>query len=112
MISKSYFLQHSYIRKATPVDFNELINWNTKQLLSRLKELRGLHDFHDFHDLSKEELNIALEIQNENIAIFFKDNEKWKQAYQDVKSILKDREHIPRGSKERRQQAAWEKKHR
>ncbi|WP_298258885.1 hypothetical protein [uncultured Litoreibacter sp.] len=44
--------------------------------------------------------------------IAFKETARWKGAFSDVKRLLDDREHMPRGSKEKRRLAAYSKQNR
>lgn len=115
---KSYdkFIISEFMRRVDPVKIEELKSCNTRQLLNRLQDLRRLLDSPDFIDWTKEEIDIAQILQNNGDAIFFKDSIIWKHAVQDVKTLLEDREHIPRINKKtnkaKRQQVAWEKKNR
>ncbi|MDJ0613823.1 MAG: hypothetical protein QNJ29_09100 [Rhizobiaceae bacterium] len=112
MDSANKFLITKYMSHMLPIASEELKLWNTKQLLVRLRKLRALQDFHDHNDWDKEEVRVALILQEDGKAIFFKESEIWQNAFRDVKAVLATREHVPRGSKAKRQQVAWEKKHR
>lgn len=96
------------LRTVTPVPFEELNNLHTGSLLARLKLLRSLQDSFALSDWLPEERD-AVEAAG---LIAFKETAIWKAAFDDVKRLLDEREHMPRGSKERRQQAAHQKQNR
>ena len=75
-------------RKPRVMDIEALRKKNTKELLGYLNRL---HRCEESFELSDTDENIDL-IDNETI--YFKQTEKWKKAYSDVKSILNNREHI------------------
>ncbi len=66
----------------------ELKKLNTKRLLSYLKLLHKCEESFEESDLV-----VNLDIKNDDI-IQFKNTEKWKFTYQQVKSILNEREHV------------------
>ena len=78
---------------------------HTGSLLSRLKLLRSLQESFELSDWLPEERD-AVEAAG---LIAFKETEIWKTAFDDVKRLLNEREHMPRGGKEKRQQAACQK---
>lgn len=97
-----------HLRTVEPATADELEEMHTGSLLTRLKKLRGLHDCFEKSDWLVEERDAAARAG----LIAFKDQEIWKTAFDDVKSVLAKREHLPRGSKEKRQDAAREKQNR
>ena len=67
---------------------SELSQLSTGALLARLKRLRWcLEKPEDASDLTPDELE---GVQDK---ILFKSDERWKQAYADLKSVLNTREH-------------------
>lgn len=79
------------INKAVPrIAAFELAKLPTKALLARLARLRHCEDEAELSDYSDEEL---LQVQGK---IMFKNTSVWKEAYQDLKTILATREHIER----------------
>lgn len=97
-----------HLRTVKPIALEELNKLHTGSLLARLKLLRSLQDSFDLSDWLSEESD-AIEAAG---LIAFKETAIWKAAFSDVKSLLDDREHVPRGSKEQRQQAAYLKQNR
>ena len=93
-------------RIVEPMERQVLERLNTGSLLARLRKLHSLHDCFEISDWTEEE-----RLATANV-IAFKNTEIWKLAYSDVKSILADREHYPRGSKAHRKKVAHSKKHR
>lgn len=87
-------------RTAEPMDIEELERLHTGTLLTRLQLLRSLHERPEDADLDKEELAQLVDV------IAFKNTEQWRLASADVKAVLATREHLPKGSKEKRQQSA------
>jgi hypothetical protein len=61
---------------------------NTKALIAYLNKLQRCEESFDLSDM---DVNLDL-IDKEKI--YFKQTEKWQTAYKNVKSILKNREHI------------------
>lgn len=96
------------LQTVEPVAFAELNKLHTGSLLARLKLLRSLQDSFDLSDWLPEERD-AVEAAG---LIAFKETATWKAAFSDVKRLLDDREHMPRGSKEKRQQTAYQKQNR
>lgn len=83
------------IKKIPVLKIEELEKLNTKQLLSRLKKLLSCENSFEDTDLTYD-INLDPTKSNPNL-IFYKETELWKQAYIDVKNILKTREHIIKG---------------
>lgn len=77
----------------------ELHKLNTRQLLARLERLQKCEASALLSDESE---------QPDPIGILFKDTAEWIAAYEQVKSVLAQREHVPRGTElaKRRQQRA------
>lgn len=77
------------IKKALDIiPASELSQLSTGALLARLKRLRWcLEKPEDASDLTKDEIESIKE------KILFKSDERWKQAYVDLKSVLNSREH-------------------
>lgn len=84
-----------------PIPLIELEKLSTRQLLTRLKQLQQCEESLYLSDRNSDEIT-------ENNSIEFKDTDKWKTAYQEVKQILASREHIEKGVAltEKRQQKA------
>ncbi|MEM8557719.1 MAG: hypothetical protein AAGG50_07835 [Bacteroidota bacterium] len=72
-----------------PVD--ELQSWTTKRLLGRLHALRILEESAELSDMTPAET-----ADWSSRGIGFKSEAAWSEAYQDLKRILDDQEHIPR----------------
>lgn len=96
------------LRTVEPASVEALEACHTGSLLARLKRLRSLQDSYENSDWLPEECD-AVAAQG---LIAFKDTEIWKTAFSDVKRLLDEREHLPRGSKEKRQQDAKHKQNR
>ena len=94
------------LRHVNPVTKRILETWDTKKLLHRLECLRSLHEQFEDSDWSEEDRHAVRGV------IAFKNTEIWVSAWDDVKSILATREHVERGSKEKRRREAHRKKHR
>ena len=77
----------------------ELEELSTKQLLARLEQLRQCEESASLSD--------ANELPNPP-GTLFKDTEEWATSYEQVKSVLARREHVPKGHElsERRNQRA------
>lgn len=77
-------------RKKKPIvmDFSELEAKTTKELLGYLKRLQECEESFEKTDLTENP-----DVDNE-VTIYFKQTDKWKIAYENVKSILKNRPHI------------------
>ena len=88
--------------------FQELEQLHSGSLLARLKALRSLDESFETSDWLPEERDVS-EAAGE---IAFKDIAEWKAAVCDVKVLLATREHMTRGSKEKRQEAAFRKQKR
>ncbi|MFS8183649.1 hypothetical protein ACMG4P_19140 [Pseudovibrio denitrificans] len=95
----------SKLKTAPVLKLEQLQSLHTGTLLSRLKTLRSLHECEEQADWNAEE--IAAVRASGHIA--FKSEDKWKNAFADVKAVLATREHIPRGCKAIRQQAAHQR---
>ncbi len=101
-----------FVNHVKPVSKNELEKMHTGSLISRLERLRGLREEFDVSGPGAEFTeNRRAEIINTGM-IVMKESAIWEEAWTDVKSILSTREHLPRGSKKKRKEAAWAKKHR
>jgi hypothetical protein len=72
------------------MSLEEIENLPTKQLLARLQRLRQCEESVAFSD--RDDAGTTSE------AIIFKDTPEWKAAYDQLKSILSQREHVPKGS--------------
>ena len=96
------------LRTVEPVAFEELRKFHTGSLLARLKLLRSLQVSYELSDWLPEERDAAEAAD----LIAFKGTATWKTAFADVKRLLDDREHMPRGSKGKRQQTAYQKQNR
>lgn len=77
-------------KKSKPLvlTIQEMEKKGTKELLGYLKRLHKCEESFESSDLSE---NPDL---TDKTTIYFKQTEKWKTAYQNVKSILKNRENI------------------
>ena len=96
----------SRLRVVEPMDKDALERLHTGSLLARLKALRSLHERAEETDWSADEISATRGM------IAFKSTDLWKSAMADVKAVLAGREHVERGGKEKRRQAAHAKKHR
>lgn len=96
------------LRTVRPIPLEELNELHTGSLLARLKHLRSLQESFELSDWLPEERDTV----EASGLIAFKETAIWKAAFDDVKGLLNDREHMPRGSKEKRQQAAYLKQNR
>lgn len=94
------------LRTVEPIAFEELQTLRTGSLLTRLKRLRALQESFEVSDWLPEERD-AVEAA---WLIAFKETAVWKDAWSDIKRILDNREHLPRGSKELRQEAERNKR--
>ena len=77
-------------RKARVLNVEELEKKNTKELLGYLKRLHQCEESFEHSDMDENP-----DLIDEGI-IYFKQTEKWQKAYDLVKSILSQREHIER----------------
>ena len=75
-------------RKPKVLSFTELNKKRTKELLGYLKLLQYCEESFEQSDL------IENPDSSDSLTIHFKQTEKWKTAYLNVKSILEKREHI------------------
>ena len=75
-------------RKPKVLSFTELNKKRTKELLGYLKLLQYCEESFEQSDL------IENPDSSDSLTIYFKQTEKWKTAYLNVKSILEKREHI------------------
>lgn len=96
------------LKTIVPIAVDELKKLHTGGLLSRLKSLRKLDESYESNDWQPEERD-AVEAAG---LIAFRKTTAWESAFSDLKAVLSERENIPRGSKEKRQQAAQLKKDR
>lgn len=72
------------------LSFKQLEVLPTKALLGRLKRLQQCEESFELSDRDESELVESNEIQ-------FKQTPEWKSAYEELKDILKGREHVPKG---------------
>jgi hypothetical protein len=72
------------------ISFEELLTYSTKGLKGRLKLLHKCEQSFELSDREESERK-----SNSNF-IEFKDTAEWQTEYDRLKTILKDREHIPR----------------
>src|SRR5262249_25034069 len=63
----------------------------TKQLLGRLRRLHECQESAVFSDMTADEIAASK-------GIFFKNSPEWQAAYQQLKRILANREHVPSGA--------------
>ena len=80
---------HGLQREVPFISVDELRKQPTKQLLGRMKRLRFCEESFEGSDL------LESDILNCH-GILFKNTPEWKEAYQTLKFILADREHIAR----------------
>ncbi len=81
------------------VDPGVLAGWPTKRLLGRLNALRVLEESPRVSDMTAEQAAVGA-------AILFKSDPHWSLAYRELKSILDQREHLPRGRAVRQARAS------
>lgn len=83
---------------------------HTGTLLRRLERLRKMPDAHDplYSDWEPEEL----EAVEQSDLIAFKQTDRWQEEFAKTKALLAKREHLPRGSKKKRQEDARRKQNR
>ncbi len=93
------------IKFVDPVSMERLKTMHTGSLLTRLQNLRSLDIDFEHSDWDENELKHNMATGQ----IVFKETELWKTAFSEVKELLAQREHIPRGSKEKRREAAKNK---
>ena len=79
--------KNSPVKIISKDELNELM---TKQLLSRLNRLRECDESFEQSDCLA-----SPDLEEENL-IYFKNTQKWQDAYRLVKEVLKDREHVPK----------------
>jgi hypothetical protein len=86
-------------KPVTPLSFETLHELSTKQLLARLKQLQQCETSSVFSDVGE---------QPNPSGMLFKDTVEWRAAYEQVKTMLAQREHVLRGAEvvERRKQRA------
>jgi len=75
-------------RAVVPLSPQELDAMPTGALLARLKRLQWCEEAKDQSDLSDEELATASHL------IVFKSEPSWRSAFADLKSVLRNREHV------------------
>jgi hypothetical protein len=68
---------------------SQLSAWNTKRLLGRLSALRGLEECPEQSDMGEKEASAWC-----GDKIGFKSDDRWMEAYLNLKSLLATREHI------------------
>lgn len=96
------------LRTLSPVAVEDLQQLQTGRILERFRQLRRLQISYEASDWSDEERD-AVEAAG---LIAFKSSDLWEKAFADVKGVLSEREHLPRGSKQKRQQEAHNKQNR
>ena len=101
-------INFEHLNTVEPVTVEEMEHLHTGSLLKRLKDLRSLQECFEDSDWSQEERD-AVDAAG---LIAFKNSEMWGSAFADVKRLLSEREHLPKGSREKRQKAAREKQSR
>lgn len=74
------------------IDQNLLNKMGTKELLGYLRRLQKCEESFELSDMDNNEDLI------DDKTIYFKQSEKWKVAYANVKSILNNREHIEKSN--------------
>jgi len=86
-------------KPVTPLSFEALQELSTKQLLARLKRLQQCEASRVLSDVGE---------QPNPPGVLFKDSVEWRTAYEQVKTMLAQREHVLRGAAlvERRKQRA------
>ena len=89
-----------------PIPKSTLETMPTKALLGRLRRLRQCADS------PEAKLWTPREYQLTKDWIIFKETEIWQTAWEDLKGVLSKREHVERGSKEKRRQNALLRRHR
>ena len=75
-------------RKPNVLSIDELEKMNTKQLLAYL------HKLHTCEESFEKSYMINNPEKKNKKTIYYKQSDNWKQAYKNVKEILKTREHI------------------
>ncbi len=70
------------------VNIEELKNKKTKELLGYLSRLQKCEESFELSDMDD---NIDL---SDYKTIYFKQTQKWKEAYKNVKTVLDKREHV------------------
>lgn len=98
----------SNLRTAESVSKPLLLGLHTGSLPKRLELLRSLQEKFEESDWLPEERD-AGEAAG---LIAFKNTDIWKPADSELKAIPAEREHVPRGSKEKRREAAWKQQNR
>lgn len=98
----------THLNVIEPMDAEQLRTLNTGSLLKRLQALRHKQDCFEVSDWTEEERDT---VQAAGL-IAFKNSNIWRIAFSEVKTELSLREHRPRGSKEKRQEAARKKQNR
>ena len=96
------------LRTVEPVSADALRKLHTGTLLSRLQALRGLHESFEASDWLPEERE-AVEAAG---LIAFKQTDRWASAFADLKQILSEREHLERGTRQKRRDSAHRKRNR
>ena len=80
--------KHGLDREVPIVPKAELAGLPTGSLLTRLQRLQRCEDSRQSSDRSAREVS---DVQG----ILFKNTPDWRQAHSDLKSILREREHVP-----------------
>lgn len=73
----------------SPLSDNELTVMSTRQLLARLKRLHQCEQSLESSDRDSNEMSLSDVIE-------FKESRQWQSAYQQLKELLAQREHLPR----------------
>jgi hypothetical protein len=80
---------HGLERQVPVLTEEKLAALSTKQLLARLKRLQWCEESLDSSDLGEDEAKSCA-------GILFKSSPEWKEAYEMVKRVLAEREHVAR----------------
>ena len=73
----------------------ELTGVTTKVLLGRRDQLLRCEESLSHSDIDADDPILATE------QIIFKDSDEWRAAYANIKAVLAEREHVPRGAQRR-----------
>ena len=77
-------------RAVEPIQKDRLASLPTRALLARLKRLHWCEEKRGLSDITDNEICAS------EGKILFKDSDIWRQAYDDLKTILAGREHVRR----------------
>ncbi len=75
-------------KKPTMLSLSEMKEKGTKELLGYLKRLHTCEESFELSDLTENPNSL------DKSTIYFKQTKKWKIGYENVKSVLKNRENI------------------